>query len=500
MRSLRSRTAGGADTATQVAKEVWPAFAKNFPVKLWWFQSKGYMPHEWQAAFHAADYNSRLTRFRHLVAGRRGGKTMSAAWEVLFYALFPREFHRDAHSVESGKALWIWVLTENHEVGRPARKAFQEAMDAAGLIPGKDYRFNKTEKLVEFENGTIVQFKSADDPQMLRGAGLDILWIDEAAFITSKDAWDVVRPALSDKIGRVITTTTPQGKNWFFEEFFVGEALTDPHQFRVEYTSIDRPTFHKEEWEYAKAHMHPALFAQEYLASFDAMSGLTLSGEWLKFYTMGDADPMKNLVELPKDDRGVVRLEKYLGVDLSTGESEDEFAIACIGVSEDRTMAFLLDFWAGKIQFPEQVDKLREFIQQWRPMLTGVESNAYQKVFYQQANRLEGFPAMVPHLAVGKKTERFIAMAPLFKIGKVRIHESHRKFIDQWVSYNAKVKENRDDVLDAVEIAIRTAGVLLPTMEVVNKPKPKTLHEEAAAQIAALRRQVGVDPELGSEI
>lgn len=500
MDSLRSLTAGGTDVAADVVKEAYTDFVRLYPRKLAWFATHGYCPHGWQAAFHAADLNTRLRRFRHLVAGRRGGKTLSAAWEVLFYCLFPAEFHRDAHSVESERPLWVWVLTKDHEIGRPARIAFQEALNAAGLVKDVDYRWNKTEKTVEFiESGTFLQFKTADDPQSLRGAGLDILWIDESAFITSKDAWGVVRPALSDKMGMAITTTTPQGKNWFWSEFFHGKALLDPHQFRVEYTSIDNPFFHKEEWVYAKESMHPALFQQEYMAAFDAMAGLTLSGDWLHYYTMGDEDLDRDLITIPKDAGGRLKLRKYIGVDPSTGESDDEFAISVLGVTEDLTQAFLLDYWLGHLQFPDQVDKIREYQLKWRPELIGIESNAYQRSLVQQSNRLQGFPGIVPVISKGSKTERLISMSPIFKIGKLRIHQKHSEFIDQWVSYDGKKKINRDDLLDSVEIGLGVAGVILPRMETGHQAEPTDEHQEAAAQIRANKKRGAYDPELGSE-
>lgn len=502
MNDLRSRAAGGRDVAADVWKESLEQFTRLFGLKLYWFLSKGYQPHEWQMAFHSADTNGRLRRFRHLVAGRRGGKTLSAAWETLFYCLHPEVFHRDAHSTESSRPLWVWVLAKDHEVGRPSRMAFQEALNQAGLVSGKDYKWNKTEKTVEFDNGTFLQFRSAEDPQSLRGAGLDILWIDEAAHITSRAAWDVVRPALSDKVGIVITTTTPIGKNWFYEEFFTGDALRDPHHFRVEYTSVDRPNFHKEEWVYAKRNMHPSLFKQEYMAAFDAMSGLTLDGEWLKYFTMGDPGP--NDIKLPRGKDGKVQLRKFLGIDPSTGEAEDEFAIACIGLSEDNTQGFLLEYFNGHLLFPDQVDKIREWQLKWRPELIGIEANAYQRVLAQQASRLEGFPGIVPVMSKGKKNERIVSMSPLFKIGKMRIHAKHVGFIDQWVSFDGKKKDNRDDILDAVEIGIGCAGVLLPSMVVPDALlRPHTLEEQAAEQIAAYMQSGPAnrpyDRELGSE-
>jgi phage terminase large subunit len=117
----------------------------------------------------------------------------------------------------------------------------------------------------EFDNGSMVEFKSAEDPQALRGAGLDILWMDEAAFIRDEEAWNVVRPSLSDKMGLLITTTTPNQKNWFYEEFFSKDSKADLTNSRVEYRSIDNPYFARSEWEYVKARYHPLLFQSRVL-------------------------------------------------------------------------------------------------------------------------------------------------------------------------------------------------------------------------------------------
>lgn len=511
--SYRSVAAGGTDTAGDVAERVYTEFASAYPEKLWWFMQHGYMPHEWQAAFHSATMQdvSRLVRFRHLVAGRRGGKTMSAAWEVLFYCTHPDVFHMDAHGADSSRPLWVWVLTKDHEVGLPARIAMQEAIVQAGLVSGRDFKYNKTNKTYEFYRDgdgetltAFVQFRTADDPQSLRGAGLDILWLDEAAFIRDQEAYDVASPALSDKLGLVITTTTPKGKNWLYEYFFRGDALKEADQFRVEYVSIDNPYFPHEEWLRVKRTMHPALFRQEYMASFDSMDGLTLSGDWLHYYTIGAVEASRAHidVQIPRSEDGRYRLRKYIGVDTSTGEGKDEFAIALIGIAEDFSMGYLLELWAGKILFPDQVDMIQQWHAKYRPEIIGIEANAYQKILVQQASRIEGFPPVVPVYSKGSKNERIIGMSPVFKIGKFRIHQRHHAFIDQWVSFDGERKDNRDDCLDAVEIAMGAGGVLLPMLDTPGPvdDEPKTIHEEAWAQIKGLKsRGLVFDPELGSE-
>lgn len=512
---VRSSLAGGSDTADAVAKEWLPRFAQDFPTKLYWFLSKGYRPHEWQAVFHAAadDYEGvrKLVRFRHLVAGRRGGKTYSAAWELLFYALHPREFHRDAHGEENDRPLWSYMLAKDHKLGRPMVDTFLEVIYKAGLVKGKDYEYNRSEKVFTFfapdgSRTATVEVRSADDPQSLRGAGLDILWVDESAMLPSREAWDVVRPALSDKIGLLITTTTPKGRNWFHEEFWGDKALEDKFQARVEYTSIDNPYFPRIEWDYARENLHPVIFAQEYLASFDAMTGLTLRGEWLKYFVMGSKpDPNLDAITVPKDNNGRLALRMFIGVDpaISLSADADHFAMALIGLTKDNTQAFLLDLFVGKIDFPDQLDKIHEWFLKYRPEAIGVEAVAYQHALASMAARLEGLPPIIPVFSKGSKNERIIAMSPLFKIGKVRIHQKHVDFIQQWINFDGAKKNQEDDILDAVEIALGVAGVLLPMMpheSHFDDNKTSTPEQEARQQLISQRkRDNNFHPTLGAE-
>lgn len=502
--SYKSVTSGGEDYAKDLAKAYVPEVLSTFPVKFWWFGSRPepYMPHTWQYLFHGAcGHENTLRRYRHLVAGRRGGKTLSAAWEVLFYSLFPAEFHRDLHGRESNRSLWIWCLAKDYQAGRPSLRTFIEVCNAAGLTKDRDYKYNRAQQTFEFfESGTLVEFKTANDPQSLRGAGLDILWIDEAAFIPNRDSWDVVRSALGDKQGMVITTTTPWGENWFYEEFFEGQALKDDRQFRVEYTSIDNPYYPAEEWEYNREHMHPVIFAQEHLASFKAMHGIALNGEWLKYYVFGNPDTRGDDITVPREGN-VYKLNLFMGIDpaISIADTADDFAMALIGVDEVTGQVYLLDYWLGHIAFPDQLAKIEEWHLKWRPQLIGVESNAFQRALEQQASRLAGFPNTVPVFSKGKKEERILRMAPLFKAGRVRIRANQGDFIDQWVSFDPEKKNQRDDLLDAVEIALGIANVMLPAPPHISHFEGgDSVDNDARERIHAMKEAKKIyDPELG---
>jgi predicted phage terminase large subunit-like protein len=471
--------------------------------KLAWFKQHGYEPHYFQTLFHTMRTGDKLTRFRHLVAGRRGGKTLSAAWEVLFYLLHPEFFHLDAHNAPAKKrSLWMWQLSKDYKVGFAALHTFREVVTQCGLVFGKDYKENRGDKFFEFygPDGNIISridFKSADDPQSLRGAGLDILWMDEAAFIPNRDAYDVVRPALSDKLGLVVTTTTPDGKNWFFDEFWSERRLNDPKHGRVEYTSIHNPHFSEEEWLETKETYHPLLFRQEYMASFDSMAGLDLSGEWLHFY---------ELDELPRKG-GKLDLALYMGVDpaISTRDTADRFVMTLIGVRKDNSEAFLIEQYADRIPFAEQVERIQEWFHKYKPQLIGIEATAYQAALAQQVSRLAGLAPIIPMQAKGKKHERIFAMAPLFKIGKVKITREHKDFIDEWINYDSSKKHAKDDTLDSMEIALRTAGALLAesipsaVIDPTDRP-PLTIEEEAWRAIpSGGARDIPIDDHLGGE-
>lgn len=423
--------------------------------KLHWFMKCGYNPHLYQLLFHTMKADNKMVRLKHLVAGRRGGKTLGAAWDILYYATHPREFHKDYHNTDSDDALWFWCLAKDYKVGRPALLTLKQCLKKADLVNGVDYKENKTEKYFEFDNGTLIEFKSADDPESLRGAGLDLIWVDEAAFIPAEDAWNVVYPSLADKLGGALFTTTPKGKNWYHTEFFDKD---DPDIGSVEYRSIDNPYFQKKEWNRFKKIYHPLLFKQEFEASFDALMGVELSGDWLHYYTYRD------LLAEVGGELGKAHLKLYIGVDpaISLSEKADKFAMALVGITEDNIDAYLLETYVDRIPFPDQIDMIRQWFHKYRPIMIGVEAQAYQAALAQQALRLPNMPPIVQMLSQSKKSDRLLGMAPLFKIGKIKVRKEHYDFIDEWINYDSKLKHSKDDCLDAVEIALRTAGALLP--------------------------------------
>jgi len=127
-------------------------------------------PHPGQKTVHLDP-----TRFKVLAAGRRWGKTRLGVNECIDVAS------------QGGRAWWVSPSYKTGEVGwRPLRRI--------GNKIGAEVR--KVDRQVNLTNGGSVTVRSADDPDSLRGEGLDFIVLDECAFMQERTWSEALRPAL----------------------------------------------------------------------------------------------------------------------------------------------------------------------------------------------------------------------------------------------------------------------------------------------------------------
>lgn len=133
-------------------------------------------------------------RYRVVACGRRFGKTEVGKREI----------------IDAGKRgeYWWWV-SPNHKM------AIDVWRDLIAETAGVRSLLYKSDREIIFPSGGRLRVVSAHEPENLRGSGLDGLVVDEAAFCPER-VWHVLRPALSDRQGRALFLSTPNGKNWFF--------------------------------------------------------------------------------------------------------------------------------------------------------------------------------------------------------------------------------------------------------------------------------------------
>ena len=301
----------------------------------------GYRPHPGQLEIHRA----RHRRFRSVCCGRRWGKTVFAAGELL-----------DASgSGVPGDYGWI----------APTYLIADRGVDAVRHIGGRHVTFTGKSPIVATfagANGPVrIFFLSADNPDSILGFGFHGLIVDEAARIPAKVWQESIRPTLSDHQGWAVFISTPRGRNWFFDEHTLGRRPEEnPQHQSWTFESRTNPYFPAGEWEQAQSTLPEDIFRQEYMAEFLEDSAGAFRGiEYclLDFLPI-PTGPIAIGVDLAKHNDWTV----LVAMDLSTG------------------MAFDMDRF-NQMSWPVQKERIRAFGNKWRAPLildaTGIGDPIY---------------------------------------------------------------------------------------------------------------------------
>jgi hypothetical protein len=138
-------------------------------------------------------------RFRAFVGGVGSGKTYAGVLEIL----------RQPPGCRGA------VLAPTYRMLMDATlDTLFKLFDKGNLIES----WSKSEMRMELTNGTDIIFRSADDPERLRGPNLSWFFLDEAAMMPEM-VWDIMIGRLRVDPGRAWATTTPKGMNWLHKLF-----------------------------------------------------------------------------------------------------------------------------------------------------------------------------------------------------------------------------------------------------------------------------------------
>ena len=217
-----------------------------------------YKPHYGQSKLHFPEKET--ARFFVMVCGRRFGKTTASAMEATFYASQPN------------KKIWLVGLSYDK-----ADLMFREIWQKMVIGHANDIdRASERERYIRFKWGTTVEAKSADNPDSLVGEGLDLLIIDEAAKVKRK-IWDMyLSPTLSDRKGKGIFITTPEGFNWIYDLYLLGQEddLWESHQAPSWDNHFAFPDGKSDNFLLErKRNMDKEVYDQEYGAKFTSFAG-----------------------------------------------------------------------------------------------------------------------------------------------------------------------------------------------------------------------------------
>ena len=223
-----------------------------------WFDYLDYSPHEGQRKLHFPTKES--ARFFVMVCGRRFGKTTASAMEATFYASQPN------------KRIWLVGLSYD-KADLMFREVWEKMVKGH---PNDIIKASEKERYIKFKWGTTVEAKSADNPDSLVGEGLDLLIVDEAAKVRPR-IWDMyLSPTLSDRKGKAVFISTPEGFNWLYDLYLLGKSdeLWESHQAPSWDNQYAFPSGKGDQFLVErKRNMSKELYDQEYGAQFTSFEG-----------------------------------------------------------------------------------------------------------------------------------------------------------------------------------------------------------------------------------
>lgn len=209
-----------------------------------------YQPHPGQWRLHSSE-----ARFRIACCGRRWGKTVGCVNEV---AKFAWENPGD----ETTNVSWWCAPTYTQSLKAMNLMAvnFKDAIDTVRRAVGQ--------MQIKWKNGSITAFQSTERYDNLRGEGVKFMVLDEAAMMP-RAAWqEVLRPMLTDTMGRCLMISTPRGKNWFYVMYQRGLDPDWPDYASFSFPTIESPYIADSEVEEARQTLPEDVFAQEYGGMF----------------------------------------------------------------------------------------------------------------------------------------------------------------------------------------------------------------------------------------
>jgi hypothetical protein len=208
-------------------------------------------------------------------------------------------------------------------------------------------KINETELSITLKNGSTISLKGADGgASNLRGIGLDYLVMDEFALIDEEAWYEVLRPALSDKMGAALFISTPSGMNWAKDLYDLAEQYPDEWA-SFTFTSLEGGNIPPQEIEAARRTLDPRTFRQEYLASWETFSGRV-------FYAF---DRKQNIKAFDIKDYQSVRMADtlHVGIDFNVSQMS-----AVVAVREGNYFHVIDEIMIPSSNTDEMVDEIKQ--------------------------------------------------------------------------------------------------------------------------------------------
>lgn len=188
------------------------------------FKAVGYRPHDSQKLVHAS-----TARHRLVCAGRRFGKSELGGHEQTVDTAALSYMHKNID--KRRPALWWIIGPEYSDSENEFAIVYDDfrRIDAPFDRPGTYNDPHSGDMQISLFDGKLqIIAKSSKHPERLVGKGLRGALMVEAAKMKPTVWSKYVRPALADYQGSSLHISTPEGKNWFYQNWQRGQDPAQP--------------------------------------------------------------------------------------------------------------------------------------------------------------------------------------------------------------------------------------------------------------------------------
>jgi hypothetical protein len=304
-------------------------------------------------------------RYNVFCCSRQSGKSITVVSFLLWFILFQSDKEPKKVGILANKQATA------HEILNRLRISYQNIpiWMQAGIVT-----FNKG--TVELDNGSVI-LASATSSDNIRGHSLNIVYIDECAFVEHWDEFfaSVLPTISSGKESKIIMTSTPNGLNHFYG--YINEAKKGKNQYHWKEVPWQRVPGRDEAWAknaLEELNNDQQKFDQEYNIQYLGSTG-SLIGLW-KLRDLATATQLpyfnKNNVYKYED---VIEGHKYvLSADVSEGKLLDYSAFSIIDVTQLPYKQVLV-YRSNEIVPSDYTDIIHQVAKHYNEALVLVETN-----------------------------------------------------------------------------------------------------------------------------
>ena len=271
---------------------------------------------------------------------------------------------------------------------------------------------NGSSMLIEFRNGSVIQFRSGESGDSLRGYTVKrggILAIDEGAFL-SREVYEIVMPLVSKEGCTLVVASTPDSMDGMYYSLWSREDGV----IRINWSDYINQMYSKEELDFYRSVYSDRRFRTEILGEFAVGEGTVFSG------IANCVSP----VELIQKGNLVA------GIDFGSGNLQDSTVITFI----DEDLQVIAQYDTNDKPPMEQIDWLARLLLDYRPVRVLAEKNGLGSVYFDALK--QKCPIVTPWITTNdSKTTIVDDLAAHIEKGRIKFQPQCEKLLEQLQVY-----------------------------------------------------------------